>query len=389
MNESTKTKKALRGSLLALFLCIVLLIGTTFAWFTDTASTGVNKIQSGNLKVELLYSKDCQTWTKADSNTKLFDDSALFEPGHTQVVYVKVKNAGNLALKYNLAVNAESAARGKNVYNEWYSLTDYLMMGVADTDKAYDTREAAREAVAGNADVIKNGVQTTGADMPTLNPDEESAPVAMVLYMPETVGNEANPKSKTFSAKVDISVTLKATQATVENDSFGNDYDNDAATTVYNRIEYTSGTHEVTGTIQATGQYGAVHVKGGTTTVDANVYAVEAGNYAMAVYAENAGTKVIINGGDFRQQISGSRAQYDLIYADDGATIEINGGTFKAKTPQWTLNCQDGSSSKIIVKGGTFYKFDPSNAQTGEGEIVVPDGYKVVQNGDWYTVEKN
>lgn len=45
MNESRKTKKALCGSLLALFLCVVLLIGTTFAWFTDTATTGVNKIQ--------------------------------------------------------------------------------------------------------------------------------------------------------------------------------------------------------------------------------------------------------------------------------------------------------------------------------------------------------
>ena len=53
MNESTKTKKALRGSLFALFLCIILLIGTTFAWFTDTASTGVNKIQAGNLDVDL------------------------------------------------------------------------------------------------------------------------------------------------------------------------------------------------------------------------------------------------------------------------------------------------------------------------------------------------
>ena len=61
MNESTKTKKALRGSLFALFLCIVLLIGTTFAWFTDTASTGVNKIQSGRLDVELQY-KDGDTW---------------------------------------------------------------------------------------------------------------------------------------------------------------------------------------------------------------------------------------------------------------------------------------------------------------------------------------
>ena len=55
MKESTKTKKALRGSLFALFLCIVLLIGTTFAWFTDTASTGVNKIQAGNLKVGFEY----------------------------------------------------------------------------------------------------------------------------------------------------------------------------------------------------------------------------------------------------------------------------------------------------------------------------------------------
>ena len=77
MNESTKTKKALRGSLLALFLCIVLLIGTTFAWFTDTASTGVNKIQSGKLDVELEYSKDMVKWETATSTTKLFDDKTL------------------------------------------------------------------------------------------------------------------------------------------------------------------------------------------------------------------------------------------------------------------------------------------------------------------------
>ena len=68
MNESTKTKKALRGSLFALFLCILLLIGTTFAWFTDTASTGVNKIQSGRLDVELQY-KDGDTWKNAEGQT--------------------------------------------------------------------------------------------------------------------------------------------------------------------------------------------------------------------------------------------------------------------------------------------------------------------------------
>ena len=95
MNESTKTKKALRGSLFALFLCIVLLIGTTFAWFTDTASTGVNKIQSGNLDVKLLYSTDDgTTWNDAEGQTLKFlqkqangslveNADILWEPGCT------------------------------------------------------------------------------------------------------------------------------------------------------------------------------------------------------------------------------------------------------------------------------------------------------------------
>ena len=72
MNESVKTKKALRGSLVALFLCIILLIGTTFAWFTDTASTGVNKIQAGNLDVQLLYSTDGTNWHDAEGQTLRF-----------------------------------------------------------------------------------------------------------------------------------------------------------------------------------------------------------------------------------------------------------------------------------------------------------------------------
>ena len=113
MNESTKTKKALRGSLFALFLCIVLLIGTTFAWFTDTASTGVNKIVSGKLDVDLLYSTDDgQSWQNADGQILDFQKAAgaegeeiLWEPGCTyKLPQIKVVNNGNLALKYKLEV---------------------------------------------------------------------------------------------------------------------------------------------------------------------------------------------------------------------------------------------------------------------------------------------
>ena len=113
MNESTKTKKALRGSLFALFLCIVLLIGTTFAWFTDTASTGVNKIQAGNLKVDLQMKDANGSWVSAEGKTIDFvkasgheNEAILWEPGCTyELPVLRVVNKGNLALKYKIKIN--------------------------------------------------------------------------------------------------------------------------------------------------------------------------------------------------------------------------------------------------------------------------------------------
>ena len=158
MNESTKTKKALRGSLFALFLCIVLLIGTTFAWFTDTASTGVNKIQAGKLDVELEYSTDMADWQTVTSQTKLFEDNILWEPGKTEVVYLRVKNNVNLALKYQMAVNPNlSCTKGTNVNGESYKIWDYLKIGTADVTEKIATREAAWSAIENNATKM-NGV---------------------------------------------------------------------------------------------------------------------------------------------------------------------------------------------------------------------------------------
>ena len=53
-----KTSKQLLASVLALALCCVMLLGTTFAWFTDTATTAVSSIQSGTLKVDLVDAND-------------------------------------------------------------------------------------------------------------------------------------------------------------------------------------------------------------------------------------------------------------------------------------------------------------------------------------------
>ena len=101
MSDKNTTKRALVTGTLAILACIAMLIGTTFAWFTDTASTAVNKIVSGNLKVGFQYWNGMEYVDASD--VSLFSENTLWEPGHTEIVYLKVINKGDLALKYKLS----------------------------------------------------------------------------------------------------------------------------------------------------------------------------------------------------------------------------------------------------------------------------------------------
>ena len=392
MTNSKSTKRALIFSALAILMCAAMLIGTTFAWFTDTAFTAVNKIQAGNLNIELEYSKDFIEWKKVNDTTKVFEDSTLWEPGRTEVVYLRVKNAGTLALKYTLGIYNLYNSTGKNVLGNKYSLSDYVKLGAAEADAAYADRAAAISAVQDSAKTLNSIGDTgvVGADLAT----NTSKVYAMVLYMPTEVGNEANPKNNDpyWAAKVSFGISVSATQAMSESDSFDNTYDKDAAT-ILSAISFSSGKHEITQNMQANGRFGAVQAeKTAQFTINADVYAVygrdasgQTGG-AMAVQADG-NSKVIINGGDFRQvSVPADDPVCDLIYALGNAQIEINGGTFKAVTPANTLNCKDGSNAKITVKGGSFYKYDPSNPTLGDNEVEVAAGYHVVQDGDWFRV---
>ena len=387
MNNKRATKRALLTSIMALVMCVVMLVGTTFAWFTDTASTGVNKIQAGNLDVKLMYSTDMQKWTEATEQTKLFDDNALWEPGYTQVVYLKVVNAGNLALKYEVSTNSYDMERGKNAAGELFYIDKFLRIGTATTENAFNGRSDAIAAIAGSEKNMGKEMQISD-DWAVLDPKAESKPFAVVIYMPTTVGNEANnvqswrrPSLKGFG------LVVNATQATMESDSFDNTYD-EKASTIITTVNASSGTHEVKENVQANGSFGAVQAEGTAKfTIDADVYAIYAKNAAMAVEAGGTST-VTINGGDFRQVGVPEGEPCDLIYATEKATITINGGTFKATVPANTLNVLDADrgNAKITVMGGSFYKYDPSHPTLGDNEVVVPTGYHVVQNGDWFNV---
>ena len=64
MTKTQKTKRALLASALSLIMCFTMLLGTTYAWFTDSVESGKNTIVAGNLDVELYYQNDETTdWT--------------------------------------------------------------------------------------------------------------------------------------------------------------------------------------------------------------------------------------------------------------------------------------------------------------------------------------
>mgnify|MGYP000621011993 CR=1 FL=1 len=366
MNESTKTKKALRGSLFALFLCIVLLIGTTFAWFTDTASTGVNKIQSGTLKVGLEYKVGDQ-WQDATGQTLTFKtadnraaDKILWEPGCTyELPELRVVNNGNLALKYKLKING---IQGDEKLNE---VIDWTIDDKALTD--FD------------------GSLTAG---------ESSNAMTIQGHMQESAGNEYQDKS------IDgISITVYATQDTVENDSFNNTYDKDAqyTETIAAGKIFESGTHTLDTGITATNANAiAVKATGANTnvTITAGTFDGGSGGNNQCIHVANGAT-VTIKGGTFTVG-SDAKGEGNSVIESNGGNIIIEGGFFQTdynwRGFYYVLNQQNNNPGTIAVKGGTFVNYDPSKGDDNNGGNFVADGYKVVEethgSDTWYKVVK-
>ena len=203
MNTKKATKRALLTSVMALVMCVVMLVGTTFAWFTDTASTGVNKIQAGNLKVDIVdesgNSLDGKTLNFKDFNGKT---DILWEPGATFFTQgFKIANEGNLALKYKVVVSGITGDTG--------------LLKVMKFDVVSAMTKTGSEV---------NFTATPGQLLPSAS---DAPSVSDVYYlrghMDEDAGNEY--KNMTLTG---ISVTVYATQLNSEFDSFGNDYDENA-----------------------------------------------------------------------------------------------------------------------------------------------------------------
>jgi len=222
MNNNQKaTKRALLTSVMALVMCVVMLVGTTFAWFTDTASTAVNKIQAGNLDIELEYATEwntdgsVKTWSKAEGETLQFKKAAgheseevLWEPGCRYVLpELRIVNKGNLALKYKISISGAKDATPENDKND-LKLLDVI-------DWTYSVIGA------GGANVDKLGTERYLAAK-TADRDVFDT-LTIEGQMQKSAGNDYQGM-----AIEGIAITVVATQDTVESDSFGKDYDEDA-----------------------------------------------------------------------------------------------------------------------------------------------------------------
>ena len=223
MTNSKSTKRALLTSAMSILLCVSMLLGTTFAWFTDSVTSANNIIKSGNLDIELDYWNG-NDWVDVKGASDILTNN-LWEPGVTEVAYLRLTNAGSLALKYQLGVNIVSETAGTNVAGDTFKLSDYIYYDVVegvDGEKTPYTRAAA-EAVTTENTKISAGY-TKASEMAA---GSEPHYLALVVHMPTTVTNEANHNG-TNVPQIDLGINVVATQLESEFDSFGNDYDKDA-----------------------------------------------------------------------------------------------------------------------------------------------------------------
>ena len=231
MANMKSTKRALIVSVMSLFICFTMLLGTTYAWFTDSVTSAGNIIKTGTLDVTLKYSaelpvavdgkiEDATQWADASTGPIFYHDN--WEPGYTQVRYVKVENEGSLDLKFVLTI-----VPNQEVADGEVDLADVIDVYIAKEVVAVDRAFTGLTRVGTLADLIAD---PDGAAYGVLYADDADKAgktfeaYTIVLKMQETAGNEY----QNLSLGGGFSVNLLASQLASEADDLGNTYDENA-----------------------------------------------------------------------------------------------------------------------------------------------------------------
>ena len=408
MTSSRSTKRALLTSALAILMCVAMLIGSTFAWFTDTASTGVNKIQAGKLDIELAY-KNSTTggeFKEANKETPVFDNNALWEPGHVEYVVLRVSNAGSLALKYKLGINIANEVGSTNVYNKAFKLSDYIRFAVLDGDRIGNGVDRDALVVAAtDSKLIKEGYSKENHLMAT-GTDNSQKVVTLVVWMPTTVGNEANHKMDEAAPTIDLGISVAATQYNYESDSFGPDYDKFAdypevqPVATADKLQEALASEDIDGKtiklyddietegLRLTGKNVAFDLNGkrlNTTKLEVNNSTVvfgdssENGEGTLATddsygVINAVKSNVTIQNGRFVSSYKAGSSGYANVIQVRNSELTINGGYFE--------NTNDVGSYNYLIKAPSYNRTEKTTITINGGEFVSHRSYGYIVTGD-------
>lgn len=221
MKKKKWTKVALAFSACLFIIWWALGTGATLAWFSDTDEVR-NEFQIGLLDLDVSYKNDIVTdYTPMQGITKVFNDEALYEPGYTQVVYLKIDNNGNVDFKYKVAVTVNKVITGKNQWGDDIYLPNYLRYGVVFAESEAELQEEVKTRLAARTHAPNEwGMLGTWSKVSPYTHEVEKKLddpnyahyAALIIYMPEEVGNVANYRGFT-EPQVQLGVTVFAQQA--------------------------------------------------------------------------------------------------------------------------------------------------------------------------------
>lgn len=350
MNEKKQTKKALIMSVTSMVLCVAMLVGMTFAWFTDTASTAVNKIQAGTLDIDLLMSRDGgASWSDADGQTLNFmkknadgtltqDENILWEPGATFVLpRLKIVNKGNLALKYKVVIS-----------------------GAAGNTELLDVIKFTANIDGSQKDIRNDSEIVTG----TFTATDNSKVIDISAKMDENAGNKY--KGMTLSG---VAITVYATQLNYEYDSNGKDYDQDAqyptAVTTAENLKTT--VNSATGPV-------SIKLANNITTDDFVIpsdkdVTIDLNGWKIS----NATKHTILNKGHLTLKDSSAKKSGEIV------SLKAN-----------TCALRNGDNAVCVIEGGTFSR-DGANGNTWHvienfGDMTFNGGKVVLKNGNGFAI---
>ena len=221
-------KRSLFTSAVSLLLCFVMLLGTTFAWFTDSAVSANNIITTGNLNVSMYWSENNTDWNNAEGlGARPVFDYDNWEPGYTEVRYIKVANEGNLSFKYLMYINPTGVVGAlADVIDVSY---DIVTGNDGFTAPTTMYNMGSLRKIGTLSQIISEEKEIPGGVLLPDGKTSEGCYTGEVVYcvafhMQEEAGNEYMGKSIGDS----FGITLHATQYNYESDSFGPNYDTDA-----------------------------------------------------------------------------------------------------------------------------------------------------------------